>query len=314
MTPRVLITGISGFTGRWMAAEAQRQGAELVGLSRQSTSMPGVRLHLCDLSDSPRLSEIIAAEQAEIIFHLASPTPANSPQLSPQAWVTESALATLNLLEAVRTRSAHTLTLIVSSSAVYGHIPEEYMPIHEDIPLRPTTMYGVSKASQELISSRYTSEYAIPIICARPFNLIGPGESARMLTSVLAAQVALLMNQPDPEPIRLRHRKTQRDYTDIRDAVHAYWLLATQGRPGHMYNVCSGNAQSIGHVLDRLLDIANVHTQIEETHPVPATNDILVQQGSYAKLQAHTGWQPRISLDQSLSDLLHSFHSSAQKG
>jgi GDP-4-dehydro-6-deoxy-D-mannose reductase len=145
------------------------------------------------------------------------------------------------------------------------------------------------------------------VFCARPFNLVGPGEPQRMLTSTLAAQVLAITAGQAPPIVKMRHRATSRDFTDIRDAVRAYWALLERGVNGDVYNVCSGVATPISYVVERLLVLAGVTAQIEETGGGPGRGDVLTQRGSNHKLIAATAWHPEISLDQSLADLLNAW-------
>jgi GDP-4-dehydro-6-deoxy-D-mannose reductase len=199
--------------------------------------------------------------------------------------------------------------VVISSSAVYGHVPPEALPIAETSPLQPTTLYGVAKAAVELVALRFHATHGLHVVRVRPFNLVGPGEPPAMLTSTLAAQVARIAAGEAPAVVRMRHRATARDYVDVRDAVRAYWLLLEKGAPGEVYNVCSGRAVDIGHLVERLLALAGVEARIEDTAPVPSPGDILAQSGDGSKLTAATGWLPAISLDRSLADLLASLAS-----
>ena len=103
------------------------------------------------------------------------------------------------------------------------------------------------------------------------------------------------------------HRATRRDFTDIRDAVRAYWQIAERGLRGDVYNICSGVATPIGEIAAQLIDIAGVAADIEETESVRGANDILAQAGSQAKLTQAVGWKPQYDLRTSLADLLGSF-------
>ena len=304
MSRRVLVTGAGGFTGRWMLRELERRGAEAIGLSRSPQQHKQHAWLVADLLDGEATARAIEASRPDGLIHLASRTPANPPALGAAQWIHEAAAATLNILDAMQQYAPQARTLLVSSSAVYGHIPAQHMPIVEDRMLKPTTIYGVAKATQELIAARFFGEFQLPIMIARPFNLVGVGEPRSMLTSNLASQIADAQRNATQATISLRHRVTQRDYTDIRDAVRAYWLLLEHGQPGETYNVCSGQATSIGQVLDDLLAIAGVEAIVRETSSGPGPNDILVQQGSHDALTSATGWQPEYTLRDSLRDLL----------
>lgn len=303
MAPRLLVTGASGFAGSALARYARAEGAEVFGLSRRDAPMEGVTTLRGDLDDAASVVAAVAACAPDYLVHLAARTPANSPGIAEEEWLRANLLWTRNLLEAVRLHAPAARAVIVSSSAVYGGVRSD-APIDEATPLRPATLYGVSKAAQELIASRYHGEYGLRVLCARPFNLVGPGEPRGMLTSTLAAQVVAIAAGAAPPVVRMRHRATSRDFTDVRDAARAYWMLLDRGDDGDVYNVCSGVATPIGAVVEALLRAAGVAATIEETAGQPGRGDVLTQRGSAAKIAA-IGWAPAITLDRSIADLLH---------
>lgn len=300
---RLLITGAGGFVGRHMAAYAAAQGAIVFGIDRTDALIPAATLMRADLDDVAATEQALKATAPDAIIHLAARTPANSPDLAPQAWLSSTPVATVNLLEAARECCPNAAILIVSSSSVYGHVSIEQLPIAETFPIQPTTMYGVSKAVQELLAIRYAAECDMRVMRARPFNLLGPGEPRGMLTSALASQVVAIAAGTQPPLIRMRHRATSRDFTDVRDAVAAYWAILQHGRSGAVYNVCAGVATPIGVILDELLRLAGVTADVVETG-APAAGDILAQSGDMALLAATSGWRPRYTIEASLRDLL----------
>jgi GDP-4-dehydro-6-deoxy-D-mannose reductase len=303
---KLLITGATGFSGRALAYVAQQNGADVYGLSRQTNTALPFRIFQADLPNYQSVAKVMQQITPDTIVHLAAQTPANTKQADESSWLHVNQLATYHLLEAARHYAPQARIIIASSSAIYGHVPEANMPITEAYPIQPTTMYGVSKATQELLAMRYVSEYGMSIIRARPFNQVGVGEPSGMLTSTLAIQVAQIKAGLHEPVIRMWHRSTQRDFTDIRDTAQAYWALLHQGIPGDVYNICSGRAVPIGVIAEELLRIAGIEARIEETGGAPRRNDILIQAGNNTKIATATGWQPTISLRQSLADLLQS--------
>ncbi len=308
MTLRVLITGSSGFGGHFLAREACANGAMVYGLSRRGDAPTDTLPLAVDLADAHATAAAVQQAAPEYIFHLAAQTPASVPGNSDEAWLTVNALTTYNLLEAARLYARDARIVIVSSSAVYGHVAAADMPIAELQPLRPTTMYGVSKATQELLATRYVAELGRATMGAGPSTQSGPGQPAGWLISMLARQVIRIAAGLEPPVVRMRHRATSRDFTDIRDTTRALWALAGHGTPGEVYNICSGVATPIGMLAERLLAIAGVAATIETTGGAPAPGDILVQVGDAARLTAATGWRPALSLDTSLADLLGAMH------
>lgn len=303
MAPRLLITGASGFVGGALAGHALAEGAAVFGLSRRDVSAQGVTTLRADLDDVAAVAAAVDACAPDYVVHLAARTPANSFGIGEEGWLRDNPLWTRNLLEAVRLGAPAARTLVVSSSAVYGGARSDE-PIVETTPLRPANLYGVSKAAQELVASRYAAEYGLRVLCARPFNLVGPGEPRGMLTSTMAAQVVAIAAGAAPPIVRMRHRATSRDFTDVRDAARAYWALLDKGEDGDVYNVCSGVATPIGTIVEALLRAAGVAATIEETGGQPGRGDVLTQRGSAAKIAADTGWAPALSLERSVTDLL----------
>lgn len=303
---RALVTGGSGFVGRHLADLLREHGCGTWSLDRRGDAPPGTTPVRADLLAPEAVAAAVAESRPDLVFHLAARTPANAPGSTPSDWLGGDPVATHHLLEAVRAHAPGARVLVISSSAVYGQVSPEALPIAETAPLQPTTLYGVAKAAVELAALRFHATHGLHVVRVRPFNLVGPGEPVGMLTSTLAAQVARIAAGEAPPVVRMRHRATSRDYADVRDAVHAYWLLLERGEPGEVYNVCSGRAVAIGHLAERLLALAGVEARIEETAPVPAPGDILAQAGDGTRLAAATGWTPRIPLDRSLGDLLAS--------
>lgn len=300
--------------GRHLAVLLAGKGCATWSLDRRGDAPPGTTPIVADLDEVAAADRAVAESRPDLVFHLAARTPANAPDSTPSDWLGGDPVATHHLLEAVRTRASRARVLVVSSSAVYGHVPREALPISETSPLQPTTLYGIAKAAVELVALRFHSTHGLHVVRARPFNLVGPGEPGAMLTSTLAAQVARIAAGEQPPVVRMRHRATSRDYADVRDAARAYWLLLEGGAPGEVYNVCTGRAVGVGDLAERLLALAGVTARIEETAPDPEPGDILAQSGNGTKLAAATGWAPAIPLDRSLADLLASLVPGAPRG
>jgi GDP-4-dehydro-6-deoxy-D-mannose reductase len=306
---RVLITGGSGFAARYMAALSRERAAEVFVATRGGSAPRDTTALHGDLRDRGAALTLVRQSRPDLVFHLAAVTPANTPQASTEEALLLNQQLCVHLLDAVRDVAPEARVLLVSSSAVYGQLPPEAMPIPETASLQPTTLYGISKAAVELLGMHYSAEYGLDVRRARPFNLIGTGEPAGMLTTTLATQVAEIAAHRRPPVVQVRHRGTARDYTDVRDAVRAYWAILESGDRNGVYNVCSGIAVPIGDLITKLLAIANLSAEVKETRESPAPGDIRVQAGDSGSLRRATQWLPSISLDASLEDLLRSVSS-----
>jgi GDP-4-dehydro-6-deoxy-D-mannose reductase len=168
--------------------------------------------------------------------------------------------------------------------------------VTEDAPLRPQNPYAASKAAADVVAGCYADAYGMHVVRVRAFNHAGPGQEARYAISSFARQVAaradvIVTGNPD----------TRRDYTDVRDVVRAYRLLAATGVAG-AYNVCSGRARSARELIAALVEIAGVPVRHEVDAALLRAHEVAELRGSPAKLARLTGWEPEIPLERTLAD------------
>jgi len=306
---RVLITGVSGFAGSHLADYLlTRPGLELWGAAltthRPDYLSPAVRLLAVDLRDPEAVQRLIQAVQPEQVYHLAGQ--AFVPQSRQDPWDTlETNLKPqVNLFQALSRERLRPRILIVSSYEVYAGLAPRKGPVDEAWPLGPDSPYGVSKVAQEFFARLYFEEHDLPVVRARPFNHIGPRQSTRFVAAAFASQVACIQAGVSPAVIKVGNLAARRDFSDVRDIVRAYVLLLEQGAPGEVYNLGAGRSYAIRELLDRLLAFAGVDCdiQIDPERYRPLTVPDVVCDASRAR--AACGWQPLISLDQTLAELL----------
>lgn len=300
--PIALVTGAVGFTGRHLVKCLVDSGYQVVGLDQQEAAISGAILHVGDIADAGFVRSLLAVVQPTVIFHLAALT---NPRLDYPELHRVNAVGTLVLLEAVRQVCPDAIVLITSTSAVYGQVPAEALPIGEDQPFRPVTRYAVSKIAQEMLAYQQFAEHELRVIRSRAFNLTGPGESPHFVTSAFARQIAMIEAGRQPPFLYVGNLETVRDLTDIRDAVHAYRLLTERGEPGMVYNVCSGKGTVIRSLLDEMLALArvsNISVRLDPARLQPA--DVPIQVGDATRLQQATGWRPTIPFRQTVQDVL----------
>jgi GDP-4-dehydro-6-deoxy-D-mannose reductase len=210
----------------------------------------------------------------------------------------------LNLLQALQRWSPLCRTLVITSNEVYGLLDPNELPIDEETPFRPNNPYGVSKVAQDMMALQYWLSHQLPTIRARSFNQIGPGQSDDFAASAFARQIAEIEVGQRPPVVTVGNLEAQRDFTDVRDVVRAYWLLITHGEVGQVYNVGSGQARPVRWILDTLLTLtpAQVEVQLDPNRLRPS--DVPVSVCDNRRLVEATGWQPQVDLRQSLEDLL----------
>jgi GDP-4-dehydro-6-deoxy-D-mannose reductase len=296
--PNELIIGASGFVGRHLAQYLSSTGRKVYGFDRFSLAQPYDVIQ-GDLFDRQLLTHTLDEVQPKVIYHLAGIL--KSDQLD--EFYRVHVLGTVALCEAVLEVGIKPLLVFASSSAIYGP-GLGARPITEGFKPRPVTHYAVSKLAQELVAFRYYRAYALPAIGIRMFNLIGPGLSVDMACSTFARQIALAEHS-GTDSIVTGNLDARRDFVDVRDAVRAYQMVATQGQLGQVYNVCSGRAVSINECLDTLLQLTPRSLQIVHDQSRQQRNDVAVQVGSAERIRKQNGWQPQIPLQTSLADLLN---------
>ena len=306
---RVLISGAGGFVGNHLAAHlAQAQtNAQLVGttLFESERVHPAIRENrLIDLKDYAQARDLIADCRPDAVYHLAAQ--AFVPRSFEEPWETleNNILAQLNIIRACLDLNLRPRILIVSSAEIYGEVSADQLPLDEECAIRPTNPYSVSKVAQDMLGLQYYLSHDLPIMRARPFNHIGPGQNGRFVAPAFAMQIADIEEGARETVINVGNLTAKRDFTDVRDIVRAYHLIVEKGQPGQAYNVASGQAYSIGQLLDILLEYSEIDIDVRVDPARLRPVDVPEIRGDFSKLRRHTGWQPSLSIEETLRDVL----------
>ncbi|MEK7845348.1 MAG: GDP-mannose 4,6-dehydratase, partial [Nitrospinota bacterium] len=303
---RLLITGITGFVGSHLSEFLRAKGYEVFGTTHSGKllSSKKVKNFNCDMRDSLRIREILSDTKPQQIYHLSAVSfPPDSIE-NPRMTYDVNFYGTINLLEAVKEAGLKSEILFVGSSDEYGVIFKRYMPITEDCLLNPVTPYAASKASADIVCYSYARTYNMNIVRVRPFNHTGPGQRAEFVCSGFAKQIVEIEAKIREPVIYTGNREIQRDFTDVRDIVSAYYLALKKGASDEVYNICSGNTYSIQWILNTLLKSAGLSVEIREDKSKLRHGDVKVIKGDCSKFRAITGWKSTIPFEKTLSDLL----------
>jgi GDP-4-dehydro-6-deoxy-D-mannose reductase len=288
---RALVTGAHGFVGPYLSAHLEAAGDEVVGLGPE-----------VDITDGEAIRDAVVAARPDAVYHLAAASHVGSSWSAPVEVLRINAEGTLNLLLAAEAAGAERV-LVVGSAEEYGIVDPSALPLVETFPLRPVTPYGASKVAAEVVGLQAFLGRGLPVVLARPFNHLGPGQSDRLVASTLAHQVA--RNELEgTDVVQAGDLTPRRDFTDVRDVVRAYRLLVTDGQPGEAYNVCSGVDVPISEVADALIAQARRPMRVELDPSRLRPVELPALRGDPGKLRAATGWTPEIPLERTLSDLL----------
>jgi len=288
---RALITGAGGFAGGHLAAHCRASGDDIVEVSRSAGT---------DLLDAAAARAAVAAARPEVVYHLAARAHVGESWDDPAGFLRDNVAMALNVLEAVRAEAPEATVVAVASSELYG--PPERMPVDEEAPIRPQNPYAVSKASADLLAGFYADAHGLHVIRPRAFNHAGPGQTPIYAIASFARQAAAAAERgEDPIVFRTGNAHTRRDYTDVRDVVRAYRLLAERAEPG-IYNVCSGRSTSAAELLAMLAEAAGAGLEHQIDPDLVRAHEVMEVRGDPGRLRAATGWEPEIPLDRTLAD------------
>ena len=313
---KVLITGITGFAGKHLAEFLRSEGVEVSGLDlqpappeftqRSSEAPPAV--HCCDLADAGRVAEVLGEERPDAVVHLAARAQVAGAWENAAAIMQSNAVCTQSLMQAIHETVPQARVLLISSSEVYGKVPPEQMPIGEAAPLKPNNPYSASKAAQEFIGLQYFHAFGAPVIIARPFNHIGPGQAPQFLVSAIAKRI-VEAQKAGAGHIEVGNLDAVRDFLDVRDVVRAYVDLAERGTSGEVYNIASGVGNRVSDVVQRMIELAEAAVEVVVSPELVRTIEVPELVGDRSKITREVGFDPAFSLDATLRDVLEFWRS-----
>jgi GDP-4-dehydro-6-deoxy-D-mannose reductase len=289
---RSYVTGGLGFVGTWLVRHLREAGDEVV------VPPPEV-----DITDFAQVSADLAAAEPEIVYHLAARADVGASWDDPAETLRVNAIGTLGVLEAARRCAEPPVVLLVSSAEVYGGGKGDGSPLAEETELRPVTPYAASKAAAELIGLQSFLGSGLRVVRARPFNHVGPGQSEAFVISALARRI-VRAEREEASSVPVGNLSAARDFTDVRDVVRAYRVLAEVGVAGEVYNVCSGASTTVADIARRLSSLAVCRVELREDPALYRPADVPVVRGDPSRLMAISGWKPEIPLDTTLDDVL----------
>lgn len=309
---KVLVTGITGFAGSHLADHLVYKKKYIVsgtylydrGLDNLNGVRNDVELFKIDLMLPEECDSLIKKIKPDLIFHLAAlPSPANSFK-DPQKTLTNNIIAQVNILNAIKTNNLlNTKVLIISSADIYGIVKKENLPINESTPLLPLSPYAVSKIAQDFLALQYFLSYNLKIVRVRPFNHIGPRQSADFVVASIAKKIAEI-EKGYKQVLSVGNLEARRDFTDVRDMVKAYEVALEKGKAGDVYNIGSGTSHAIRDILNEMISFSTkeVKIKIDKDLLRPIDNpDLVCDSRKFTKL---TDWKPSIPIQTTLKDTL----------
>ncbi len=322
MKKKVLITGITGMVGSHLSDFLyENTDWDICGMIRWRSPLDNIahliskinaknRINLVygDLCDTISINNVIKEVLPDYVFHLAAQSYPRTSFDAPLDTLDTNIQGTVRLLEALKNYCSDSLIHVCSSSEVYGRVPADKVPIDEGCTFHPASPYAISKVGTDLAGRYYAEAYGMNVQVTRMFTHTGPRRGDVFAESSFAKQIALIEAGFIDPIIKVGNLDSLRTVADVRDAVRAYYLLLTHNPiAGESYNIGGTNTMKVREILEKLMSFSPLSNQIkieidpERLRPIDAD----LQIPNMTKFQRHTGWEPLISADDTLKDLLN---------
>lgn len=314
---RVLVTGADGFVGQHLVTRLLQEGREVSAAALtlppsrtilSSAQMAALDWKAADVREHDALFRLLAAVQPDHIYHLAGFSSGGMARYRAAEAMEVNASGTVNLCEAVLSvrddfPDFDPRILITGAGDAYGDAGRDRETLSEELTLRPVTVYGMSKAAQEIVAHTYRRAHGLDTVVARGFNLVGPGQEPGFVVPDFCQQAADIA-VGDAEPVmRVGNLDVVRDFADVRDGAEAFRLLVESESPTGAYNVCSGEGRSIRTILEWVLDEAAIDPEIQVDPERQRGDEVDRMVGDGSRLRELTGWRPERDVEQTVREV-----------
>lgn len=327
----VLITGICGMVGSHLADFLlEKTDWKIYGFARWIDSMDNLehlsdrinkkdRIELIygDLNDLSSLINAVNKSKPDYVFHLGGQSYPQTSFVAPVETLQTNIIGTTNLLEALKNSDYKNAKIhVCASSEVFGRVPKEKLPIDEECSFHPASPYAISKIGTDLIGRYYGEAFGMTVMTTRMFTHTGPRRGDVFSESTFAKQVAMIEVGLQEPKIYVGNLDSLRTYADVRDAVNAYHTLLTVNPiGGEYYNIGGTYTCKIADILNFFLErstVKNIEVIIDPERLRPIDADLQVPNTD--KFKNHTGWEPIISFEQTMGDLLEYWRNKVKNG
>jgi GDPmannose 4,6-dehydratase len=323
------ITGFTGMVGSHLADYLiNNTDWNIVGLARWNENYENVehlfdsinkknriKLVYGDINDFSSIYQIVQNEKPDYVFHLAAQSYPLTSFTSPLDTLQTNIIGTAILLEAIKKCNINPVIHVCASSEVFGRVGAEHLPIKETAPFHPASPYAISKVGTDLIGRYYGEAYGMKIMTTRMFTHTGPRRGDVFAESSFAKQIALIENGLKEPVIKVGNLDSMRTWSDVRDAVRAYYMLVTiNPTSGEFYNIGGTYSCTVREMLNYLLSISTVkeiRIEIDSERLRPIDADLQIPDTS--KFTSHTSWKPEITFEQTMNDLLNYWRDKVNK-
>jgi GDP-4-dehydro-6-deoxy-D-mannose reductase len=304
----VLVTGGAGFVGRHLVRFLKPRSSQITVITSGTIPAPepGIRYHEIDIRDRDQVCSVVRELRPAHVYHLAAVSAVDFSWDNPRLTFEVNVLGTYNLFEAAMSLPSPPRILNVSTSQVYARSLEA---LTEESPIAPENPYAATKTMAELLRIQYAKNTNGGIVTARSFNHTGPEQLPTFVLPSMAKQFAEIDLGLRPPKVTVGNIHVRRDFTDVRDVVRAYSALLESGKPGEVYNVCSGSAVLLSDIIKMFQALVGVEVTLETDASRVRSSEPAQILGNRQKIQRDTAWFPQIPLAKTIEDLVQYWRS-----
>ena len=301
---RALVTGSEGFIGGHMIALLKDKGYDVWASVQERAYGKGLgaeHVIKCDVRKMSEVNDAVGLSQPDVVYHLAAQSYPTRSWENPQLTLETNAVGTANIFESILKHELDPVVIVACSSAEYGFVTEDEVPVKEEHSLKPLHPYGVSKVAQDLLTYQYHENNGVKGVRGRIFNTTGPGK-VKDVVSDFTMRVA----QAEAGKLgKVTHGnlEARRDITDVRDQVRALNALE-KAEYGQVYNLCSMKVYKVATLLDQVVEMAKEKVKVVGDPTLMRPTDEPIIMGDNTKLVEKTGYKPKIPIEQTLKDTL----------
>lgn len=306
MKGKVLIFGIGGFVGRYLANEFLNHGYSVYGsdMNNNGTLPMRVKFYEANLLDAGSVHTVVQKTSPDMIINLAAISSVGQSWSIPQTTMSVNVIGALNIMEAAKRCNPMPKVMFIGSSEEY-EVSDK--PLNESTPLNANNPYGISKVAQEQFAQMYSKNFGLQIYCVRSFNHTGVGQRDSFVLPSFCKQAAEIEKSGKPGVIEVGNLAVKRDFSHVKDIVKAYRMIIESDDSSIIYNVGSGQAFSLRELLNYIVGLSGVDIQIKVDPKKFRPTDQPMVCCDYTLIKSRLGWEPEYSVFDALKEMYDFF-------
>jgi GDP-4-dehydro-6-deoxy-D-mannose reductase len=303
------ITGGGGFMGPHMADFLIENEHEVLSTyfpasEKNKKINPKARYVECDIRNKQLVYHLLNEFRPDRIIHLAAQSFPTVSWEDPWYTIETNTLGTINLFEGVKELGIDCKIMNACSSAAYGFVTQEEVPIKENHSLKPLHPYGVTKAAQEMLAYQYFKNFGVKSVSIRIFNTTGPGKTNDVCADFTKRIVEMEKGINKENKLKVGNLEAKRAITDVRDTIRAFYLALEKATVGESYNVSGEVVYRMGDIVEMIRKLTPVQFETEVDPKLIRPTDEPIIFGNSTKFKKETDWKQEIFLEKTLKDMI----------